>query len=427
MQSIKLSKATQISPANKGQREFRGSYAYYMACSIPDIFSGGGYLRCYMFVSTIKSQTVTYDSPVQARLLKQQLSDFMGEARQNERKLRRFQSMELRLVGLNSLLELIEVLVHPEASCVGWDMVSLLLIDPEYEVQRMLTDEGVAEGGLPELTLVANWEQQESFYSTSLFPVLSSYRPNKHSTLFANSRRPASVALLPLVRYGRLIGSLNIGSFKRDRFVRGVRTDFLEHYAAVVAICIENGINLERLKRQGLTDTLTAINNRRFFDQRLSEEMERVERSGEPLSAMLLDVDLFKSINDTYGHQVGDEVLREVAALIRTQLRGSDVLSRYGGEEFAALLAKTGSEEAEEVAERVRQSIEARQFEVAGHEAFSVTISIGVVTLRVEPKEGNESLPTDLLIGYADKALYRAKETGRNRVVSGGEINMAAS
>ncbi len=358
------------------------------------------------------------DLAAQNRLLKQRLTDFMEEARKNERKLRRFQSLELKLVSLNSILELIEAILRPDPTAVNWDMVSLLLFDPEYELQRILKDEGVKLDKMPSLMFVSSMEEMEELYSASLFPSLGTYRSSKHTKLFQHGRKkPASVALLPLVRYGRLIGSLNIGSHDGDKFVRGVRTDFLEHFAAVVAICIENGINLERLKRQGLTDTLTAINNRRFFDQRLKEEVEAAGRSGKPLSCMLLDVDYFKRVNDTYGHQVGDLVLREVAAIIRAQLRGSDVLSRYGGEEFSALLANTDTEEVEEVAERIRRAVEERVFNVPDFDPFSITISIGVAILKSASDTALDKNAGDMLVGQADRVLYDAKANGRNQVI----------
>ena len=165
-------------------------------------------------------------------------------------------------------------------------------------------------------------------------------------------------------------------------------------------------------------------NNRRYFDQRLSEEVKNVRRTGNPLTCMLLDVDHFKRVNDTYGHQVGDLVLREVAAIIRAQLRGSDVLSRYGGEEFSALLVNTSPEEAEEVAERIRQAIEQRVFDVPEFDPFTITISIGVATLKMPPNTHmNAKSAGQLLIGHSDRVLYDAKATGRNRVISAGEIN----
>lgn len=351
------------------------------------------------------------------RLLKQQLNDFMAAARQNENKLRRFQSLELNLVSMGSILEMIDTILHPDHSTVSWDIVSLLLFDPEYELQRILKDEGVELEKQPLLMFASSLEEMEAHYSASLFPSLGKYHSTRHAKLFqSRHKKLASVALLPLVRYGRLIGSLNIGSYDADKFVRGVRTDFLEHFAAVVAICIENGINLERLKRQGLTDTLTGINNRRFFDQRLKEEIDSAIRSGKPLSCMLLDVDHFKRVNDAYGHQVGDLVLREVAAIIRAQLRGSDILSRYGGEEFGALLANTSIGVAEEVAERVRCGVEARIFSGPEFESFNVTICIGVATLIAPVNSMQEKNIGDVLIGQADRVMYEAKSSGRNQV-----------
>lgn len=372
-----------------------------------------------------RRETMSSDLHAENRLLRKRLNEFMSEARLNEQKLRRYQALELRLVSLSSILEIVESVLYPDPGTVTWDYVSLLLFDPEYEIQRILKDEGEKLEELPQLIFATSWEEMESLYSTSLFPLLGPYRSDKHSRLFrAKRRKPASVAMLPLVRYGRLVGSLNIGSFNKDRFVRGVSSDFLEHFAAVVAICIENGINTERLKRQGLTDTLTAINNRRFFDQRMKEEVHTAARSGKPLSCMLFDVDYFKKVNDTYGHQVGDLVLCEVAAIIRAQLRGSDVLSRYGGEEFSALLTNTAPEEAMEVAERVRNSIEVRVFEVPDCEPFTVTISIGVATMRCEADSSINTQAGDNLIGLADRALYDAKAGGRNQVISAGESCM---
>lgn len=355
--------------------------------------------------------------------LHRQVEDFMTQARQNERKLRRFQSLELRLIGITSLYELIELVLYPDYSTFRWDVVTLLLLDPEYEIQRVLEGEGVEPSEHPTLMFATEHDRLQTLFPASMFPMLGPFRPRQHASLFPKPRRaPATVMLLPLVRRGTLIGSLNIGSYSKDRFVKGVRSDFFDHLAAVVAICLENAVNLERLKRQGLTDTLTAVNNRRFFDQRLGEEIEAAKRDGLPLSCLLLDVDHFKRVNDRHGHQVGDHVLMEVAALIRAQLRGNDVLARYGGEEFGALLAHTSNEKAAEVAERVRTDIAQREFGLPGGGCFTVTISIGVATFDPACDKRGERIHGEELIGHADKALYTAKAAGRNRVVSAGDV-----
>jgi len=358
------------------------------------------------------------------QLLRHQLEDFMVQARQNERKLRRFQSLELRLIGINSLCELMETLLYPDYSTFKWDMVTLILLDPEYEIQRILEAENHKLMEHPTLMFATERNALESLYPSSLFPMLGPYKARQHADIFPRRRRPTSVALLPLVRHGRLIGSLNIGSLSGNRFVRGVRTDFFEHLGAVVAICLENAVNHDRLKRQGLTDTLTAINNRRFFDQRLAEEMAAAKRDRHTLSCLLLDVDHFKQVNDRYGHQVGDRVLMEVATLIRAQMRGNDVLARYGGEEFAALVAQTDDTAAMEVAERIRSSIATRRFELADGEPFQVTISIGIATFDPEADPQFQRMEGSYLIGQADKALYAAKADGRDRVVSSGMVKL---
>jgi len=360
------------------------------------------------------------------KILRHRLDEFIAEARKNERKMRRFQSLELKLIGLSSVKDLIEAVLTPDYTTFRWDEVTLLLLDPEYEIQRALEEEGVELDSIPHLMFASSSDDLNAYYQMSLFPTLGAYRARQHSALFpARRRTPGSVALLPLVRQGKLIGSLNVGSYSAERFERGVRTDFFEHLSAIVSICLENAVNIERLKRQGLTDTLTAINNRRFFDQRLKEEVGLAKRNKRLLSCMLLDVDLFKNVNDTYGHQVGDLVLRDVAALIRAQMRGSDVLSRYGGEEFSALLSQASEEEALEVAERVRESIEQHVFSVDGHADFTVTISIGVTTFNpASNEEAVMRMEGEFLVGQADKALYEAKANGRNRVVSAGEVEV---
>ena len=356
--------------------------------------------------------------------LRQKLDQFMSEARRNERKLRRFERLELQLIGLDSLYDLVKTLLYPDKSDFQWDSVSLVLIDPEYDLRRMLEDEGVRLEDHPSLIFVSSLGQLDSGYPHSFFPSVGRYRPARHKSLFPLSR-PRSVTLLPLVRYGKLIGSLNIGSLDAERYADGSRTDFFEHLAAIIAICIENAANVQRLRRQGLTDTLTAINNRRFFDQRLQEEIEVAQRNQAPLSCMLLDVDYFKKVNDSYGHQVGDQVLREVAALVRAQLRGSDVLSRYGGEEFSALLSNTSAETAAEVAERVRKGVEGHVFHLPDGETFTVTISIGVATCTPTGEAEAISSGGEFLVGQADRRMYQAKAAGRNAVVCAGDLTAA--
>jgi diguanylate cyclase (GGDEF)-like protein len=174
--------------------------------------------------------------------------------------------------------------------------------------------------------------------------------------------------------------------------------------------------HIRMIERLGLIDPLTNISNRRCFDERLAVEWRRVTRDKQPIAFMMMDVDKFKTYNDTYGHPQGDTLLRTIAKIFNSAARRpGDLASRLGGEEFGVLLPGTGLEGALEVAEEIRSHVEAARIPTAdGKTITTVTISIGV-TVR-EPFD--EVSPEDF-ISRADTNLYKAKETGRNRVCSG--------
>jgi len=166
----------------------------------------------------------------------------------------------------------------------------------------------------------------------------------------------------------------------------------------------------DQLKRLATTDDLTGLNNRRAFYVQAEQVRVRCLRYRHPLSAMMLDIDHFKLFNDRYGHQVGDQVLTTVATIIQQTIREVDVAGRIGGEEFAILLPETGLVDAAEVAERIRASVQANQQVLIGELPISVTISIGVAAFCMP--SGN----TEQLLKTADRLLYKAKDSGRNRV-----------
>ncbi|MCA9495060.1 MAG: GGDEF domain-containing protein, partial [Myxococcales bacterium] len=161
------------------------------------------------------------------------------------------------------------------------------------------------------------------------------------------------------------------------------------------------------LRELSVVDELTGLRNRRYFDRTMSYEMDRVRRYDRTLSLVMIDVDHFKRINDTYGHDMGDCVLKAVARLLEDSVRKSDVASRYGGEEFGLVLPETRAVGAYHVAERVRSSVEA-----AVIEGMRITVSVGVAT--ASPDWTGDVMG---LVRAADQALYRAKREGRNRIV----------
>ncbi len=166
-----------------------------------------------------------------------------------------------------------------------------------------------------------------------------------------------------------------------------------------------------RLERLAVTDGLTGIYNHRRFQEQLAAEVLRSGRSSRPLSVLMVDVDLFKRVNDSMGHPAGDELLRKLAAVLAQGLRATDMLARYGGEEFAVILPETPRSEATAVAERMRNAVE-QQLNNDSRWTQKVTVSIGVSTW---PENGKT--PQSLLIA-ADQALYVAKHQGRNQVVT---------
>jgi two-component system cell cycle response regulator len=349
------------------------------------------------------------------------LDALLAEARRNEITLRKFQSLELDLLGCRSLADLIRMLLYDRRESFDWDVVTLALIDPEYEIRRLLSETDLSAAAHCELIFVTEPDLDLEPYRVEPLPRLGAYKESLHALLFPEPiEPPASVAVLPLARNEQVIGILTIGSLDSQRFGPDAATDFLQHLAAVIAMCLESMVNHERLKHAGLTDPLTGINNRRFFDQRLNEEVARSRRTGRPLSALFVDVDHFKAINDEYGHPVGDKALQTVAALIREQLRSHDVVARYGGEEFAALLADADAVIAAEIAERLRRKLAERVFHIAEDTRLTLSISIGVATLQcTENLRQIDSVRLGAeLTEAADRALYQAKRAGRNRVVS---------
>ncbi|MHB1225091.1 MAG: GGDEF domain-containing protein [Gemmatimonadaceae bacterium] len=167
----------------------------------------------------------------------------------------------------------------------------------------------------------------------------------------------------------------------------------------------------DRLRQMSQTDALTALDNRRYIEERLVEMFGHATRFNEPLACMMCDLDRFKSVNDTHGHQAGDAVLRQLADILRHEAREIDRIGRYGGEEFIFLLPGTSAAAAMIFAERVRAAVDAHEFVFPGG-SVRRSMSCGVAAW---PHPGVDS--SDALVKAADDALYVAKETGRNRVV----------
>src|SRR5438094_235627 len=185
-----------------------------------------------------------------------------------------------------------------------------------------------------------------------------------------------------------------------------------------VCMLIQNAFYVDRVKQLAYLDGLTGIFNRRFFELRIAEELERARRFNTGMAVVMVDIDQFKRLNDEFGHLLGDEVLRQVSSIFHQQLRKIDVVCRYGGEEFAILLAQTNQQHALGVAEKLRRMVEAWQFPGVPR---AVTISVGAAT---SPDHGTTR---DELVKAADLGLYAAKQAGRNRVCMATERQSSAA
>lgn len=185
-----------------------------------------------------------------------------------------------------------------------------------------------------------------------------------------------------------------------------------------IVLSLQTAVDLRRidfLESENITDPLTKVYNRRYLDRRLAEEVARSKRYALDLSVLMLDIDHFKRVNDTYGHQAGDVTLSTLGSLVKAALRDLDVVARYGGEEFLVICTNTAIDGAALVAERLRQLVESNRVEITdgsgASQTIQISISIGAAGLSASVDSAEK------LIRAADQALYRAKEEGRNRVI----------
>lgn len=212
--------------------------------------------------------------------------------------------------------------------------------------------------------------------------------------------------IIPLSQQNRIIGIICLNVKDKDKFIKNMDMPFTTAFFNQISTSFNNA----RLYEQAITDGLTGLYIHRYFHLKLEEEFRKCKREGKSLSLIMTDIDFFKKVNDTYGHQIGDEVLRTVAGVLQKNVRGGDIVCRYGGEEMAIILPETDLSEAGIVAERLRTKIMELSFESEKGQ-FKITSSFGVSSYDAQLKNKDE------LIERADRCLYKAKEQGRNRVV----------
>lgn len=348
--------------------------------------------------------------------LRRRIAALTDEAVNNERLLKKTQQRELELLKAGELPQLFDVICNGLAVSYGLETVTLILWDPNHEIRHLLLGMQVKLEEFPSVMFVDAVAPLEQFFRPDKRPKLGPYRAEQHRSLFRMAIPIGSVALIPLWQQDQLRGCICFGSRDAQRFHAKLGTDFLSHLGVIAAFAVDNAINRARLVRSGLTDFLTGWHNRRYLHERLKEELSRAQRTHTGVACVLLDLDHFKTINDTHGHLIGDMALREAADRINQQIRGSDAAARFGGDEFVVLAPAMSQEQATALAERMRQAVCDTPLNLPDGAQHQLTVSVGVAIMQMGDAKVDIKSAAEQLLAEADAALYRAKQKGRNRV-----------
>jgi diguanylate cyclase (GGDEF)-like protein len=214
---------------------------------------------------------------------------------------------------------------------------------------------------------------------------------------------------LPLTVEGEILGCISLNSDQPNAF-DAQDLQFLSVIGYQMAATLKHFQRFSSIKNIAIYDTLTGLYNRRYFEERFGVDAQKAFYGGTPLSLVMVDIDLFKKVNDTFGHTEGDRVLSQISSLLKSSVRKKDTVARYGGEEFILILPEAGLEESFVIAERIRRLVESTPFEVAGAQV-NLTLSMGISNFPSHRAKSKEEL-----VKMADQALYDAKRGGRNKV-----------
>jgi len=307
--------------------------------------------------------------------------------------------------------ETIQAVLDILARVVG-NMVGIVLLfeqsDLVVDIKKPVTEELLEQ--VKEQVFALGWEYGWETTDTERVEVALYGEENLREKQEVASDRGLSLVHIPLTAQKKVMGVLVLCKRQSLAFVREAQA-ILDLVATQVTIVVDNARLYEATRQLAITDGLTKIYNHRFFQELFEKEHTRSDRYNTVFSLIILDIDHFKRINDTYGHLCGDEILKALAALVKSCLRSMDVLARYGGEEFAILLPETGGAEAFQTAERIRRAVESTTF-MGTEQGLNVTVSLGVAFYPSPDVHDRADL-----IAKADSALYEAKENGRNKAI----------
>ncbi|MCX7678113.1 MAG: diguanylate cyclase [Spirochaetes bacterium] len=340
--------------------------------------------------------------------------------------------LSMKIVSVLDYHRLIEIINDTIVNTVGSSTFAMLLHDEESDNYIPIAVYGVKLQNLISLHPMHDLLRFLRLVNEEVFrDVLEEENASLSNEIFEVFDYFKSTVAIPMVYQGYLKGVLFIGERKNNQLYTRRDIELLKILANHILIAIDNA----RLYELAIRDGLTRLYIPRFFHQRIFEEILNSIRWERPLSLLMIDIDHFKSINDNYGHQIGDQVLKKFAQVLSEEVRENDIVARYGGEEFSILLPETDNDQAMAIAERIRTKIQKTEFD----KGIRRTASVGIATFvaqkafvkdklesactRVAVREKAKKIKTEL-IKRADDALYVAKRAGRNMCTNGGEINI---
>ncbi len=352
----------------------------------------------------------------QLQTLLNERSEAYEELHQANQKLRQINS-EIMLIGKMSN-QLQACFTPEEAYATIAKFMERLFPDQSGGIYRICDSKNLLEsvvtwGVNPPREMVFNYHDCWSLRSgrSHLFDVEHSGLPCKHYHHISTEQS----LCIPLMAQGETNGVLHISADNPENKLTEAKQKLAMTVAEHTGLALANLKLRETLRFQSIRDPLTGLYNRRYLEEYLEQEVHRSHRSGKPFAVVMIDVDHFKQFNDTFGHEAGDMVLQELGKFLRENVRGSDVACRYGGEELTLILPEACLEDSAKIAENIRQGVGQLYVQSRHQSLGAITISLGVA---VFPQDG---LTGDHLISSADRALYRAKKQGRDRVVLASE------
>lgn len=347
------------------------------------------------------------------------LATLLKEARINEEKLVSLQSMEARLLDADNFYEVCRVLIEDYRRQFNLLTVSLTLIDRGRQMMTYLTElqddnpEYVVSALQKNLFFEYDYTTIENLRNDMSAPILGKMREEYNGFFGVYAKDVESMVLLPLMRKGELIGVLGFGSVDPNRYTEDMGCEFLKRLSLVVAVCVQNAVQVEHLRLIGLVDDLTQMRNRSYFHKRLLQEVKRAQRKAEPLACLIVSIDDMPSVRRAHGYATSDMVVIYAADLIHQALRDTDISTRISDACFAVIAPDTTQEGIDVLARRLLALFEKTPCELNRATQLDLTVSMGGACSDLSQMIADAGNLCSDIVERAERALANAQtQTG---------------